>query len=190
MNFRILIFLISLTSMAQELPFSTLPPAPEVLNVSSSLNRMIQGLGFRFYWATEGLRSEDLTYRPSADAQNTIETIAHIYGLSDVILKTLQGAVAERPPKQIPTDFITLRKETLLLLEKASNAVTRLDDNEIQELKIQFLRGDQTTRFPIWNLYNGPLSDALYHTGQVVSFRRSSGNPIAKGVNVFLGIKQ
>ena len=93
-------------------------------------------------------------------------------------------------PKQIPTDFITLRKETLLLLEKASNTVTQLDDNEIQELKIQFLRGDQTTQFPIWNLYNGPLSDALYHTGQVVSFRRSSGNPIAKGVNVFLGIKQ
>lgn len=190
MNFRILIFLISLTSMAQDLPFSTLPSAPETLNVSSSLNRMIQGLGFRFYWATEGLRTEDLAYQPSENAQNTLETIAHIYGLSDVILKTVQGKVAERPPKQTPTEFVSLRKETLKLLEQASYIVSQLKDEEIEKLKIQFLRGEQTTSFPIWNLYNGPLSDALYHTGQVVSFRRSSGNPIANGVNVFLGIKQ
>jgi hypothetical protein len=38
-------------------------------------------------------------------------------------------------------------------------------------------------------LINGPITDAIYHTGQVVSFRRTSGNPIPKGVNVFLGVK-
>jgi len=38
-------------------------------------------------------------------------------------------------------------------------------------------------------LLNGPIADALTHVGQVISFRRTSGNPIPKGVNVFMGIK-
>ena len=31
--------------------------------------------------------------------------------------------------------------------------------------------------------------DALYHVGQVVSYRRAAGNPIDPQVNVFLGKK-
>jgi len=40
---------------------------------------------------------------------------------------------------------------------------------------------------PFWNLINGPFSDIIYHTGQVVAFRRITGNPINPGVNVFVG---
>ncbi len=36
-------------------------------------------------------------------------------------------------------------------------------------------------------LGSGPIADALWHTGQIVSFRRSSGNPIPKGVNMLTG---
>lgn len=78
--------------MSQELPFYSIPPAAEHYTAANSISRMIEGLGFRYYWATEGL-------------------------------------------------------------------------------------------------INGPITDAIYHTGQVVSFRRTSGNPIPKGVNVFLGVK-
>jgi hypothetical protein len=41
--------------------------------------------------------------------------------------------------------------------------------------------------FPFWNQINGPISDALWHCGQVVMNRRASGNPLQKGVNVFIG---
>ncbi len=57
----------------------------------------------------------------------------------------------------------------------------------IQKIQVVFERKGKTSRFPIWNLLNGPLSDAIYHTGQLVSFRRTSGNPIQTGVNVFFG---
>ncbi|UCG69459.1 MAG: hypothetical protein JSV09_00075 [Thermoplasmata archaeon] len=40
--------------------------------------------------------------------------------------------------------------------------------------------------FPIWNIINGPLCDALTHVGQLASWRRLNGNPIL-GANVFLG---
>jgi hypothetical protein len=52
-----------------------------------------------------------------------------------------------------------------------------------------FDRQGKESRFPIWNLLNGPIEDLVYHTGQIVSFRRTTGNPIPKGVNVFMGTK-
>ena len=41
--------------------------------------------------------------------------------------------------------------------------------------------------FPFWNMINGPISDAIWHSGQVVANRRASGNPINPKVNVFIG---
>ncbi|MEN8845082.1 MAG: hypothetical protein ABF261_02240, partial [Candidatus Arcticimaribacter sp.] len=55
------------------------------------------------------------------------------------------------------------------------------------QMQVIFQRGTEQYRYPIWNMLNGPLADAIYHTGQVVSFRRTTGNPIQKGVNVFIG---
>jgi hypothetical protein len=46
--------------MAQELPFSSIPKAPVNYSASNSISRMIQGLGFRYHWATEGLKAKYL----------------------------------------------------------------------------------------------------------------------------------
>ena len=53
--------------------------------------------------------------------------------------------------------------------------------------KVLFQRGDKTSSFPFWHVINGPISDALYHVGQLVSFRRTTGNPLNSNVNVFMG---
>lgn len=55
-----------------------------------------------------------------------------------------------------------------------------MDDAEIAAVKV---RGEH----PLWILINGPLADALWHSGQVATLRRAAGNPMPKGVNVFLG---
>ena len=44
-----------------------------------------------------------------------------------------------------------------------------------------------TQPYPFWNEINGPISDALWHTGQIVSFRRSSGNPFPSNISVLQG---
>lgn len=49
------------------------------------------------------------------------------------------------------------------------------------------LNGGKRSEFPFWNMLNGPIADALWHVGQVVSFRRSSGNPFNSKVSVFSG---
>ena len=59
--------------------------------------------------------------------------------------------------------------------------------DNFQELRIIFLRDSKTTEFPFWNQLNGPIEDAVWHCGQIVVFRRASGNPISKKISVFTG---
>ncbi len=187
--FTLFVFTFSLQTMAQDYPFSSIPQAPKNFSASNSICRMIQGLGFRYHWATDGLRAEDLEYRPSDEAQSTLGTIQHIYSLSITILNAAKNKVSEGP-RPIPPDRLDeLRRATLDYLQESAELFLNFNEDELYELNIIFERGGKQSKFPIWNLINGPISDALYHTGQVVSFRRTSGNPISKGVNVFLGVK-
>jgi hypothetical protein len=64
---------------------------------------------------------------------------------------------------------------------------SNLTEDQLQRRQFVFQRGDNKTHFPLWHLFNGPAADALYHIGQLVSYRRSSGNPIDPKVNVFIG---
>ena len=182
-------FFLNLQLMAQELPFSTIPKPPQDYTAVNSINRVIQGLGFRFYWATEGLRKIDLSYRPSKDAKNTLETLQHIYTLSSTVLNAVNNKASLRPPPETLKNLKELRIATLNNLKQAADLFQKYSDPQLNNLNIIFEREGKQYKFPIWNLLNGPIADALYHTGQIVSFRRTSGNPIAKGVNVFLGIK-
>jgi hypothetical protein len=175
--------------MAQEIPFSSIPPSAELYSAGTSISRMIQGLGFRYYWATDGLREQDLSYRPTSEAMNTMENIQHIYDLSKTILNTAKNTPSLRPSLKPPLTLEELRGKTLNHLKEAATLFENINEAQLDYLNIIFERGGKQTKFPVWNLINGPISDAIYHTGQVVSFRRTSGNPISKGVNVFLGVK-
>ena len=188
-RFFTLFFIFSIQSMAQELPFSSIPAAPQGYTAGNSIGRMIQGLGFRYYWATEGLRTEDLEYRPTKEAQSTLSTLQHIYGLTKTLLNAAENKVSKRPAPGPPENLEALRASTLNDLQQAATLFLNYSDDELEGLNIIFEREGKQSKFPVWNLINGPIADALYHTGQVVSFRRTSCNPIPKGVNVFLGVK-
>ena len=173
--------------MAQDLPLKSIPLPPKDTDSGNIISRMVQGLGYRYYWATKDLRQEDLSFRPSSDASSTLETMQHIYELSEMIYATSQKKNIIRPLIDIPESYGELRKRTLIYIKNAEETFAGQSASEVGEFKLVFERGGKQSVFPIWNLLNGPLSDALYHTGQLVSFRRTSGNPIQKGVNVFLG---
>ncbi|MBQ22300.1 MAG: hypothetical protein CMD32_02670 [Flavobacteriales bacterium] len=172
-----------------ELPFSKIPKAPKEISSSTITARMIQGLGFRYYWATEDLTTKDLLYRPSEDAKSNYETLEHIYSLALMINNATNSTPNILPLKEMPNNFESLRKETLNQLEIACANFLAAGENDIESMNIIFKRKNDQSSFPIWNLINGPISDAIYHTGQIISFRRTSGNPVPKGVNVFLGVK-
>ena len=173
-----------MTTEKSQLPYYEIPTAPDSYTASTVAARMIDGLGFRYYWVTEGLRAEDLTFKPSEDARNSEETIDHIYGLSRMILNTIK----ELPNVRVEEEEITFeekRKRTLEMLDEAAEILR--ENPDLNDLNIVFEGASRSSSFPFWNLINGPIADALWHCGQVVSFRRSSGNPFNSNVSVFNG---
>ena len=173
------------TGFSQDkLPYYEIPDYAEEYTAGTVASRLIDGLGFRYYWATDGLRDEDLAFKPSEEARTSRKTLDHIYGLCNMVL----NSVLKKPNGRTDTSEMTfeeLRKNTLLSLEQASKILRKSED--ISEVKIIFKRGEETTEIPFWNQLNGPIADALWHVGQVVSLRRSSGNPFTSKVSVFSG---
>ncbi len=169
----------------QALPYREIPEYPAFYTPETVAARMIDGLGYRYYWATEGLREEDLSYKPSEDGRTTLQTIEHIYGLSSTIVNSVQNLV--NAPSVDTLAFTELRKKTLENLLKTSEILKAAGPGSMENYKVIFQRGDNRSEFPFWNMLNGPIEDAVYHTGQVVAFRRASGNPMPTGVRVFTG---
>lgn len=169
------------------LPYRSIPEAPSDYSNVNVVARMIDGLGYRYYWATEGLRPEDLTYRPSPDARTAAETLNHLYGLSSTILMAPKQEPNIRPLALEDLSFEELRRKTLENFAAASSLLKSSKPKQLKNFKIIFKRGKSQSEFPFWNMLNGPIADAIYHTGQIVSFRRASGNPMDAGVNVFMG---
>lgn len=174
----------TMNSQENKLPYAEIPEQPAGYTAGAVVSRMIDGLGFRYYWATEGLRPEDLSYRPGADARTTEETIDHILGLSSVVLNSALNKVNERQDFS-ELSFEQKRERTLKNLEEASKIFRAADD--LSTFKVIFKGKEANSEYPMWNQINGPISDAIWHCGQVVSFRRASGNPFNSKVSVFAG---
>ena len=101
-------------------PLNEIPTASENVTTGNIIARMVQGLGYRYYWATKDLRIKDLSYRPSEEASSCFETLEHIYGLAEVIRNTATSSPSIRPVKSPPKDYVVLREKTLEYLEQAS----------------------------------------------------------------------
>jgi len=170
-----------------QLPLKEIPAAPDNFSSGNMVARMIEGLGFRYYWASKDLREEDLAYRPSDNARNMMETLQHIYGLTNVIKNGPTSTANGRGEDLSKYSYNDLRKMTLENLNEAALLMRNKTSDDVASLKIVFDRGGQKSEFPFWNMINGPIADAIYHSGQLVTMRRSSGNPINPKISVFTG---
>jgi len=170
-----------------QLPYEQIPEYPESFSSGNILSRLIDGLGYRYYWATEGLVEKNLNYKPSVDGRRVIETLKHIYGMSKGIANAPQNLPNVQGQGATELPFEEMRKQTLLNLKKASELVAGKSSEEVAKFSIIFQSGDNKREFPYWHMINGQIADCIYHVGQIVSFRRSSGNPMNPKVNVFMG---
>lgn len=166
-----------------QLPYREVPDFPEAYNAGSVAARVIDGLGFRFYWATDSLRDEDLSFRPSEEGRTLLETMEHIYSMSWMIRNSTTSSVNSR--EKVKMDYKSLRKQTLLNLQVASQNL--MASNDLESMKIVFEGKNGQVEYPFWNNLNGPVADCLWHVGQIVSFRRTNGNPIASNLSFFSG---
>ncbi|WP_235914991.1 DinB family protein [Flagellimonas ochracea] len=170
-----------------ELPYYQIPEYPEDFGPGNVVARMIDALGFRYYWATEGLTEKDLDYSPSEGARTSKETLKHIHTMSKMILNAADGNPnirLENPPE---LSFEEVRKSTLGNIKLASDKIRGKQAEEFEQCNVVFQNGDRESVYPYWNMINGMLSDCMYHTGQIVLLRRITGNPKNPKVSVFSG---
>ncbi|MBS1505364.1 MAG: hypothetical protein JSS79_01850 [Bacteroidetes bacterium] len=186
--FVLLFFAFANSLLAQtELPYAEIPALPEKFSAGTVAARVIDGLGFRYYWATDGLRKEDLAFKPNADARTTEETLAHVYEMSFLVVNaTLKKVNVPGQDKKLP--FAEMRKATLENFKTAADNLRTATETQMKEFNFIYFDHGNKIEYPFWNLINGPIEDCLWHIGQVVSFRRSSGNPFRE-VDLFLGKK-
>jgi hypothetical protein len=185
--FTLLFFItISTTLLAQNiseerLPYYEIPEYSETFTAGTVAARMVDALGFRFYWASEGLTEKDLAYTSHDSARTTGETIKHIYDLSKTIVNSTLKKANVRGQEEPEMSYEELRKQILINLKTAADILRESDD--ISQFKIIF--GER--EIPFWNQINGPIADAIWHCGQIASYRRASGNAISSKVNHFSG---
>lgn len=191
MKYSILLFLIFIFSTmtnAQEndkLPYYEIPEYTGEYTAGSITARMIDGLGFRYRWATENLREEDLNYKSSDEGRSTKETIDHIYGLSRIIANSALKIKTDFTKEEPELTYEQKRKITLENFQQASAVLIKATN--LDEFKIQFVFSGGSADYPFWNQINGPIADAIWHSGQIASFRRASGNPISSKVDFLQG---
>lgn len=163
----------------QKLPFEDISKTPNELTATNTLLRMVEGLAFRYRWATENLSEDDIKFRPHPGSMSIEEVNYHIFDLVDSTFRVFGG---EKQNKDSLYSFQQIRTKSLLVLENLSERLKKMSDESLLEIEKKTSR-----KLPFWYWINGPLADALTHVGQITSWRRIAGNPQLKGVNVFIG---
>ena len=170
---------------SNELPYYEVPEYYENYTAGTVAARMVDGLGFRYRWATEDLREEDLNYKPTDSSRTTIQTIDHILGLSRVIVNATLKVPSDFTKEKPELTYEQKRKETLENFKKASEILQNA--TSLTEFNMEFISSKGKSEYPFWNSINGPIADAIWHSGQVTLLRRASGNPISKKVSFLQG---
>ena len=173
------------------LPYETIPSAPEAVDGPGVLARFVDGMGFRYRWATEGLTSEALTFRAAEDTMTLGEVLAHMC----VLVRWTEGSVRSSLAGEnagfymefvdVPEAWDDLRADTLLGLVELRTLLAGADPGLLAAATITGhpKHGPQ----PFWCVLNGPLADFLNHVGQVASWRRMAGNPVPSA-DLFRGL--
>lgn len=153
--------------------YEKLPDPPEKVNSGNVLARMIDGLGFRYNCATEGLNHKDICFKPSQDQRNIDEIINHIYNLMRFIGKAFGLDLTKYKTEKT---FKEIRNTTLTLMYDMSCTLKNLSHADFLAIKMQPYHNNEDYSF--WFLLNGPIEDVLTHIGQINALRRISGNPV------------
>lgn len=161
-----------------------IPEYPSDYTAGTTAARVVDGLGFRYYWGTEGLTESDLNYRPSEGARNIAETIDHIVLLTEI----LAIAVNEKIFEGVDLEGLSFEEKRNRTLENIKQASIKLKSSSAEDLEKYDIIFSNGTQFPFWNLLNGPIADAINHVGQIISFRRTNGHPYNQNISVLQGI--
>lgn len=130
------------------------------------LRHAIATLAYRARKTLRGAPAEFATFRAAPAIRAPAEILAHMGDLLDWALALADG-------RHVWRDSVPLAWEAEVARFHAG--LQALDDR---------LTSDAPLGFPVERLFQGPVADALWHTGQLALLRRMAGSPI-RGENYF-----
>ncbi len=173
------------------LPYETFPPAPESVDGPGVLARIVDSMGFRYRWATEGLGSEAMSFQAGEGAMTLGEVLAHLC----VLVRWTEGSVRSSLAGEdagsymgfvdVPEVWDELRADTLEKLVELRDLFASADPALLADATITGHPDHGPQSF--WCMLNGPLADFLSHVGQVASWRRMAGDPVPS-TDLFRGL--
>jgi len=167
-----------------------IPAPPDEVRGATVLARLVDGLAFRYRWATEGLSESELAFRPAEGAMSTSELLDHVHKLARWVEGTVRRTIDSEPERMderepIAEDVEGVRASTLARFARLRAQLVELSDSDLARIEITGTRSKGAQ--PFWSMINGPLADALTHVGQINTYRRIAGNP-APAADVFRGL--
>jgi hypothetical protein len=183
-----LLFATTLSAQNPNLPYADISETPRDYTIGNFATRMVDGLGFRFYWATEGLTDENVAYRNSKETRPIEETVDHILNLTTILNNAVKKSPTEFPVDIEGLDFSQKRAIILDNIEDASIILAKSTAADFENYDMTFVYPDgNSVSHSFWYLINGPIEDAVWHTGQIAMMRRAAGNPFDSKVSVLQG---
>ena len=107
----------------KEIPFEDISKIPTELTATNALLRVVEGLGFRYRWATENLSEDNIKFRPHPTSMNIEELNAHIF---DLINSTFRVFGGEKQNIDSLNSFQQIRKKSLFILEDLSERLKKM----------------------------------------------------------------
>lgn len=147
----------------------------EQVSGAAILARFVDTVKVRYQLATADLSESNKTFRATPESMSMLELQKHILLLLKWISKSVEGPTEKKPKAETFEDFQT---DIITTCDVLRDHLLTMDDEKLSQVKIYMKRTD--THYPIWFIINGPLSDAIHHIGQIVTWRRIDGNPVPK----------
>jgi uncharacterized damage-inducible protein DinB len=152
-----------------------LPEPPETVSGTAVLMRLLDGIAFRYCWATEGLDQGDASFKPEEGAMTLEKQLAHMLRL--IVWTHVSITRSDEVVEETSASIDDMRAATMARIAAFRDSLAGMEDSDLLKVEVGGL--------PFWNLINGPLADALTHIGQINAYRRILGKPSLK-INHFV----
>ena len=144
--------------------------------------------GFDFSMPQTACRKKTYCSDQPEEARTMEETIDHILSLTWISYNAVMKQPTDFSTEQPELTYEEKRIQILEYIRRTSEVLKRSTAEDLDSYTVIFLSSDGSkSEYPFWNLLNGPILDATWHVGQVVTFRRSAGNPYNSKASVLRG---
>ena len=155
-----------------QLPYNKKPKYPKKITAGIVMAKIIDELGYKYYWATDSLLNDELRYRFSSSNLPRL-LLKGVYQMSENIINYTSENKTKPELKLEEMSFEDFRKNTLLNLKEASSIL---------------IKNEEASLFLNWDLFMKPIAFSDTYCDQIILFRENIGNPV-KIKNDFIGQK-